>query len=75
MKTMIFFEDLFESLSEFDKRSFLEYVAKYVHVDLSNVSTEELIEELQSRDDVAPNDIFDEDALIEAVEELGYNVE
>jgi len=75
MKTMIFFEDLFESLSEFDKRSFLEYVAKYVPMNLENATTEELIDELKNRGDAEPNDIFDEDALIEAVEELGYNVE
>ena len=70
MKTMVFFEDLFESLSEFDKNSFLEYVARYYPMYLENASTEELINELRSRNDFNLNNFFDEDALIEAVVDL-----
>lgn len=72
--TMVFFEDLFNSLAEYQKKEFIENI---IHGEknfiLNELSDEELIDEIRVRQ-LEPDDVFYEYDIIKSCESLGYTV-
>ena len=73
--TMVFFEDLFNSLAEYQKKEFIENIlhGKNTFI-LNQLSDEELINEIRDRQ-LGPDDIFNEDDIVKCCEDLGYTVD
>ncbi len=73
--TMVFFEDLFNSLAEYQKQEFIENIlhGKNTFI-LNQLSDEELINEIRDRQ-LEPDDIFYEDDIVKCCEGLGYTVD
>ena len=72
---MVFFEDLFNSLAEYQKKEFIENIlhGKNTFI-LNQLSDEELINEIRDRQ-LGPDDIFHEDDIVKCCEDLGYTVD
>lgn len=72
---MVFFEDLFNSLAEYQKKEFIENIlhGKNTFI-LNQLSDEELINEIRDRQ-LGPDDIFNEGDIVKCCEDLGYTVD
>ena len=73
--TLVFFEDLYNSLAEYQKQEFLQNILpERSDVGIDKISDQELIDEIRYRQ-IDPEEIFDEREIVACCEGLGYSVD